>query len=273
MTGSAVGDTTGTGARRLDAHHVRTVDGMLRRRRVAAVWATVMLVAVALSGCSDGSLDAAPTGAGGAPSGSSSADPSTAPSSAPTADASAPAPSPAASVPPRPAAGAVAVLDIPAIRVRGLRVVPYAGRPDDAPGTRIQNRGVAASPRGRGGGVGPGEVGNYIVTGHRTTAGGPLRRLPALPTGARVLVRVGGVVYDYRVTATMTISFRSARDLARQSAAVPGAPGRVPTQAMITLSTCATPEDRAKGNFWTDAFGNPEHRINKIGVLVGVRAA
>jgi sortase A len=40
---------------------------------------------------------------------------------------------------------------------------------------------------------------------------------------------------------------------------------------MITLSTCATPEDRAAGNFWSDALGNPEHRIDKVAVLVGVR--
>jgi sortase A len=38
--------------------------------------------------------------------------------------------------------------------------------------------------------------------------------------------------------------------------------------AMITLSTCATPEDHAAGNYWSDRFGNPEHRIDKIGVLV-----
>jgi sortase A len=37
---------------------------------------------------------------------------------------------------------------------------------------------------------------------------------------------------------------------------------------MITLSTCATIEDHAAGNWWADRFGNPEHRIDKIGVLV-----
>jgi sortase A len=40
---------------------------------------------------------------------------------------------------------------------------------------------------------------------------------------------------------------------------------------MITLSTCATPEDHARGNYWADAFGNPEHRIDKIGTLVATR--
>ena len=42
---------------------------------------------------------------------------------------------------------------------------------------------------------------------------------------------------------------------------------------MITLSTCRTPEDHAEGNFWSDRFDNPEHRIDKIGVLVEITPA
>ena len=47
-----------------------------------------------------------------------------------------------------------------------------------------------------------------------------------------------------------------------------GKPGKTPTRGFITISTCATFEDHAAGNYWTDQFGNPEHRIDKIGVLV-----
>jgi sortase A len=162
-------------------------------------------------------------------------------------------------------------MSIPSIRVRRLPVVPYTGQPDDLPGTRIQNRGLAASPRGPRGGVGPGQIGNLIITAHRTSAGGPLRRLPALRDGAHILIASDGKIYDYVVTGTMTISFRSARDRARQSAPVPGYPGRRAIRPMITVSTCATPEDRARGNLWTDEFGNLEHRIDKVGVLVAVR--
>jgi sortase A len=155
--------------------------------------------------------------------------------------------------------------------VHRLRVQPYRGTADDRPGTRIQNRGIAATPRGPRGGVGPGEVGNMVVTAHRTTAGKPFGRLPSLRAGDHVLVESRGQVYDYRITRTMTISFRSARDRARQSAPVPGRLGAAATEPMITLSTCATPEDFAAGNYWTDALGNPEHRIDKVGVLVDVR--
>ncbi|MFE5718322.1 class E sortase [Streptomyces erythrochromogenes] len=158
-------------------------------------------------------------------------------------------------------------LSIPSAGISGLRVVPYEGTTDDVPGTRIQDRGHAASPYGKRGGVGPGQVGNFLVTAHRLSAGGPLRDLPAVAEGDTVTVTAGGVEYTYEITATRKTSFRSQRSLDEQRAAVPGSPGATPTQAMITISTCATPEDHAEGNFWSDAQGNPEHRIDKIGVL------
>jgi len=165
-------------------------------------------------------------------------------------------------------------LSIPAIGVRGLEVVPYRGWTDDAPGTVIQNRGLAASPFGPRGGVGPGGVGNYQVTAHRTSSTRAFEYLPALRRGDRVFVDVrkakGWLRYVYRVVGTRETSFRSARSLGEQRAAVPGRPGVAPTRAMITLSTCATPEDHAAGNYWADQFDNPEHRIDKIGVLNAV---
>ena len=200
-----------------------------------------------------------------------------APSASPAAKAA--SASSAAKVPPdaagRDRAGAQtasrAWLSIPSIGVHALRVVAYTGYADDLPGTRIEDRGVAASPRGRRGGVAPGQMGNLIITAHRTSAGGPLLRLPSLRGGAHIVIGSGGMIYDYLVTRTMTISFRSRASLALQSAAVPGRPHSPATRAMITLSTCATQEDHARGNYWRDALGNPEHRIDKVGVLVAIR--
>ncbi|MEU6892400.1 sortase [Streptomyces sp. NPDC046557] len=162
-----------------------------------------------------------------------------------------------------------ATLSIPDIGLSGLPVVPYEGSPDDAPGTRIQDQGVAASPYGPGGGVGPGDVGNYIVTAHRSVAGGPLRAMPSLSDGSSVFVTAGGVTYRYVITSTRTTSFRSPSSMEEQRAAVPGSSGTAPSSAMITLSTCLTPEDDAAGNHWRDAQDNPEHRLDKIGVLAG----
>ena len=160
-------------------------------------------------------------------------------------------------------------LTIPSLpRITNLRVVAYRGKTDDAPGTRIQNRGIAASPYGPRGGIGPGGIGNYQVTAHRTSHGGIFRRTPTLRNGSAVYVDAGPWRYVYEVVRTRWVSFRSAKSLRAQRAPVPGHPGKKAKRAYITVSTCATPEDRAAGNFWTDRFGNPEHRIDKIGVLV-----
>ncbi|GAA2494083.1 class E sortase [Streptomyces gobitricini] len=240
--------------------------------RTASAALTSALV-VALVGCATGGSGAAerPMAAApvpGTPTAVVVADP------APAAPAPTPA-APSVSVAPSPepppgetARTQAAVLAIPDIGVKDLRVVPYEGTTDDWPGTRIQNRGVAASPYGPEGGVGPGEIGNYLVTAHRLSSGGPLRDLPALEVGDSVFVTSGGTVHEYRITETRKTSFRSAASLAEQRAAVPGKPGERPAKAIITVSTCATPEDDAAGNFWRDDRGNPEHRIDKVGVLV-----
>lgn len=162
---------------------------------------------------------------------------------------------------------------IPAIGLRDFPVVRYRGSPDDAPGTALQNAGDMASPRGPRGGTGPGEVGNYIVTGHRLTGTAPLRDSPSLRRGDRIRVRTGDTVYVYEVRRTRWTSFLQPASLRAQRAEVPGRPGETATQAMITLSTCATLEDHANGNYWSDEFDNPEHRIDKIGVLVATRPA
>ena len=162
---------------------------------------------------------------------------------------------------------------IPAIGLRDFPVVRYRGTSDDAPGTVLQNAGEMASPRGPRGGTGPGEVGNYIVTGHRLTGTAPLRYSPSLRRGDRIRVRTGDRVYVYEVRRTRWTSFRQPASLRAQRAEVPGRPGETATRPMITLSTCATREDHADGNYWSDRFDNPEHRIDKIGVLVATRPA
>jgi sortase A len=161
-----------------------------------------------------------------------------------------------------------ATLSIPAIGLHDLIVVPYPGRTDDARGTRIQDQGLAASPYGRRGGVGPGGLGNYQVTAHRTSSTQAFRTLPSLRVGQLAVVTSGGVRYVYEIRWTRETSFRSPRSLAEQRAPVPGRRGAPPARAYLTLSTCATLEDHAAGNYWADELHNPEHRIDKIGVLV-----
>jgi len=235
-------------------------------------WVVAVVMAAALVGCTD----TAPSGTAEPTPEPSLPAPSTPVPSTPTPSKPTPSPTKPTGTKPtvkRPSATAVTTLAIPSIGVRALRVVAYAGTADDKAGTVIQDRGVFASPRGPAGGVGAGEIGNFIVTGHRTTHGRPLGRLPEVKNGAHVFVTSGGIVYDYVVSQTMTISFRKPASKAQQNAAVPGRPGVAPTRAMLTVSTCATPEDHAAGNYWKDALNNPEHRINKIATLVATRPA
>ncbi|VXB57346.1 Sortase A [Nocardioides sp. AX2bis] len=166
-----------------------------------------------------------------------------------------------------------ATLSVPDLGLRDFPVQAYRGTTDDVAGTVIQDAGDLASPYGPDGGVGPGGVGNYLVTGHRLSSTEPFLELPSLVRGDRVTVTADGTDYVYEVRTTRETSFREPASLTAQRAAVPGRPGAEPTRAMITLSTCATPEDHAEGNYWSDENGNPEHRIDKIGVLVASRPA
>ena len=200
------------------------------------------------------------------PTSSPSATSTPQPSATPTPETT-PSPEPEATEPRR------SFVSVPALALSDFPVVRYPGSPDDAPGTAIQDAGEMASPRGPGGGVGPGEVGNFIVTGHRLTGTAPLRDSPSLRRGDRVRVRSGDTVFVYEVRRTRWTSFRRPESLRAQRAEVPGRPGATARRAMITLSTCATLEDHAVGNYWSDELDNPEHRIDKIGVLVATRPA
>ena len=103
-------------------------------------------------------------------------------------------------------------------------MVPYVGTPDDGPGTAIQDDGFAASPHGAGGLVGPGGIGNYLITGHRSSSTAPFRYLPSVRLGARVVVETATHRLVYEVVGTTPTSFRSPASLRAQSAAVPGHP-------------------------------------------------
>ena len=233
--------------------------------------ALVAVLAAAMTACTVGDLRAerspreGRTSSAPAPTSPTSRTPTTQPTqptAQPTAQPERSAPEPRRSF-----------VTIPAIGLRDFPVVRYRGSPDDAPGTALQNAGEMASPRGARGGTGPGEVGNYIVTGHRLTGAAPLRYSPSLVKGDRIRVRTGDTVHVYEVRRTRWTSFRKPASLRAQRAEVPGRPGETATRAMITLSTCATLEDHANGNYWSDEFDNPEHRIDKIGVLVATRPA
>jgi sortase A len=80
----------------------------------------------------------------------------------------------------------------------------------------------------------PGSVGNFAVAGHRTTYGAPFGRLSELRPGDAVVLETAGTWLTYRVTAARVVPPTAVS----VTAPVPGAPGRRPTAALLTLTTC-----------------------------------
>jgi sortase A len=80
----------------------------------------------------------------------------------------------------------------------------------------------------------PGAVGNFALAGHRTTYGRPFHDVDRLRDGDRVVVETADEVYVYEVTS---------RELVRPGdvdviGPVPGEPGRQPTEALLTMTSC-----------------------------------
>ena len=84
----------------------------------------------------------------------------------------------------------------------------------------------------------PGEVGNFAVAGHRGVTG-PFVKLPELMPGARIEVETADAVFGYSLDnhpADLVVDKTETWVLQP----VPGKPDLAPTQARITLITCAS---------------------------------
>ncbi len=152
-------------------------------------------------------------------------------------------------------------------KIMNVKIVRHKGTPDDKKGTEIQDRGIFSAPYGDWGGVQAGQVGNFFLAGHRTSHGGPMKRVPDLVPGDKIAITRDGKQYVYTVAYKLWINFRKADSRRLQTLPVPGRPGEVATKPAIVLSTCATPEDKAAGRKWQDKFGNPTHRIAAVGFI------
>lgn len=80
----------------------------------------------------------------------------------------------------------------------------------------------------------PGDVGNFALAGHRTTFGRPFHRVEELQVGDPIVVRTPDTWYVYRVTSTQVVLPSQVEVIAP----VPDQPGAVPTERLITLTTC-----------------------------------
>lgn len=80
----------------------------------------------------------------------------------------------------------------------------------------------------------PGGVGNFAVAGHRVTYGKPFHRIEELVVGDALVVQTPETWYVYRVTGTEVVWPRDVEVVAP----VPNQPDAVPTEAVMTLTTC-----------------------------------
>ncbi|WP_243716915.1 class E sortase [Actinomadura sp. KC345] len=80
----------------------------------------------------------------------------------------------------------------------------------------------------------PGEVGNFVISGHRTTYSAPFNRLGELDRGDEILIDTREKQYVYKVTDRKIVA-PSATEV---TAPVPGHPERKPAESLITLTTC-----------------------------------
>jgi sortase A len=80
----------------------------------------------------------------------------------------------------------------------------------------------------------PDQVGNLVLSGHRTTYGAPFSNIDQLRPGDVVDVQVRYRTYHYRVTGTRIVSPNAAEVLLP----VPAQPGVAPTQRLLTMTTC-----------------------------------
>jgi sortase A len=100
----------------------------------------------------------------------------------------------------------------------------------------------------------PGQIGNFVVSGHRTTYGAPFNHLDELRPGDPIVIETVAAWFTYDVTGNETVL----PDDIAVIAPVPDRPGVRPTQRLLTFTTC-TPEYSAS------------HRLVVHGRLVAVQ--
>jgi sortase A len=80
----------------------------------------------------------------------------------------------------------------------------------------------------------PGKIGNFVVSGHRTTYGEPFNRLDAVKPGDAIIIETRTTWYTYRETKEQIVKPTDVW----VTDPVPGKPGVAPTTAILTFTTC-----------------------------------
>ena len=146
------------------------------------------------------------------------------------------APVPSASAAPAPSTAPPAP---PVRRGQGLAVlrIPRLGAWNDDPPVVVEGVGVADLKKGPGhmpDTALPGEVGNVVVSGHRTTYGAPFERFDELRPGDAVVVETRDTWFTYTVRGARIV----APSAVEVTLPVPGDAAAEPTRRLLTLTTC-----------------------------------
>jgi sortase A len=159
------------------------------------------------------------------------------------AAAASPLPTPGAGPPGAPASPAavppVETAPVPVTRGEGFAVlrIPRLGDWNDDPPVVVEGVGVGDLKKGPGhmpGTALPGELGNVVLSGHRTTYGAPFERVDELRPGDAVVVETRDSWFTYTVRSSRIVS-PSAVEVTWP---VPGEAGAAPTEHLLTLTTC-----------------------------------
>lgn len=119
-----------------------------------------------------------------------------------------------------------------------IRIPRLDGGPDD-PYAKVVVEGTGVEDLKKGPGrivqsQRPGELGNLVISGHRTTYGAPFADLDRLQPGDAVVIETRDTWYTYRVTGS-EIVLPTAVEV---TLPVPKQPGVAPTKSVLTLTTC-----------------------------------
>lgn len=125
---------------------------------------------------------------------------------------------------PIPIGTGVAVIRIPRfgrdwakVIVEGVSLADLKRGPGHYPGTQL-----------------PGQIGNFVVSGHRTTHGAPFNRIDELKPGDAIVIETKDTWYTYRVTSSEIVKPTAVE----VTYPVPHRLGEKPVKATITLTSC-----------------------------------
>lgn len=115
--------------------------------------------------------------------------------------------------------------------------IPRLGDWNDSPPVVVEGVGVEDLKKGPGhipGTAMPGEVGNVVLSGHRTTYGAPFNRFDELRPGDAVVLETRDTWFTYRMTSSQIVS----PNAIEVTYPVPGDATATPTKKLLTMTTC-----------------------------------